>query len=142
MAEAYLGRGNAYWQQGSADRAMADWEAALCLKRPAAAVLINRGNAYREIGSLDEAILDLDSAVHSLNRESFGEFAQAGDGYFYRAVARSVQQEWLGAKGDLVTARQEGVLVASSFRNIFGGVSASNPDMALECLPSWRQCCM
>ena len=122
MAVAYHGRGNAYWQQGSADRAMADWEEALRLKPDLPAALIDRGNAYREGGALEEAIRDFDAAIAIMDMGSYRELTGIGDGQFYRAVARCVQADWLGAKGDLEAARQAGVLVASSFRNIYGVV--------------------
>ena len=122
MAVAYHGRGNAYWQQGSADRAMADWEKALRLKPDLPAALIDRGNAYREGAALEEAIRDFDAAIAIMNMGSYRGLTGIGDGQFYRAMARCVQADWLGAKGDLEAARQEGVLVASSFRNIYGDV--------------------
>ena len=122
MAVAYHGRGNAYWQQGRADRAMADWEEALRLKPGLPAALIDRGNAYREGAALEEAIRDFDAAIAIMKMGSYSELTKVGDGQFYRAVARCVQADWLGAKDDLEAARQKGVLVASSFRNIYGGV--------------------
>ena len=123
MAEAYHGRGNAYRQQGSADRAMADLEEALRLKPGLPAALIDRGNAYREGVALEEAIRDFDAAIAIMKRGSYSELTGVGDGQFYRAVARCVQADWLGAKGDLEAARQERVLVASSFRNLYGDVA-------------------
>ena len=122
MAVAYHGRGNAYWQQGSADRALADWEKALRLKPDLPAALIDRGNAHREGAALEEAIRDFNAAIAIMNMGSYRELTGIGDGQFYRAVARCIQADWLGAKGDLEAARQEEVLVASSFRNIYGGV--------------------
>ena len=122
MAVAYHGRGNAYWQQGSADRAMADWEEALRLKPDLPTALIDRGNAYRAGVALEEAIRDFDAAIANMEIGAYRGLTGVGDGQFYRAVARCIQADWLGAKGDLEAARQEGVLVASSFRNIYGGV--------------------
>ena len=46
-----------------------------------------------------------------------------GDGHFYRAVARCARQDWVEANSDFETARQKGVLVASSLCAILGGVS-------------------
>ena len=122
MPEAYHGRGCAYEQQGKADWALADFEKALSLTRRPAAALIDRGNTLRESNSLEEAIKDFDKAVSSLGMlrqlSSFG----AGDGLFHRAVARCVQQDWAAAKADLEEAKAEGVLVASSFHGVCGGV--------------------
>ena len=122
MPEAYHGRGCARKQQGKADRAMADFEKALSLTRRPAATLIDRGNTFRERNSLEEAIKNFDEAVSILRMlrqlSSFG----AGDGLFHRAVARCVQQDWAAAKADFEEAKAGGVLVASSFHGVRGGV--------------------
>ena len=120
MPEAYHGRGNAYRDQGNVDRAMADMEEAMRLKPELTAPLIDRGNMYRESGALEQAIEDLDTAITRMS--AMGGGIGVGDGHFYRAVARCAQQDWREAKGDFETARQKGVLVASSFCAIFGGV--------------------
>ena len=120
MPEAYHGRGNACRDQGKVDRAMADLEEAIRLKPELVAPLVDRGNMHRESGSLDRAIEDLDTVIaHMRVRDSgIGD----GDGHFYRAVARCAWQDWGEAKSDFEAARQKGVLVASSFCAIFGGV--------------------
>ena len=120
MPEAYHGRANACRHQGNFDRAMADLEEAIRLKPELAAPLIDRGNMHRERGSLEQAIEDLGTAIARSSARS--GMIEVGDGYFYRAVARCARQDWEGAKRDFETARQEGVLVASSFRAILGGV--------------------
>ena len=45
-----------------------------------------------------------------------------GDGLFHRAVARCAQQDWVAAKADFEEAKAGGVLVASSFQGVCGGV--------------------
>ena len=120
MPEAYHGRGNACRDQGNIDRAMADLEEAMRLKPELVAPLIDRGNMHRESGSLDRAIEDLDAAIARMRVGGSG--IGDGDGHFYRAVARCAQQDWEEAKSDFETARQKGVLVASSFCAIFGNV--------------------
>ena len=120
MPEAYHGRGNACRDQGNVDRAMADLEEAIRLKPELVAPLVDRGNMHRESGSLDRAIEDLDTVIARMRVKSSG--IGDGDGYFYRAVARCARQDWGEAKSDFETARQKGVLVASSFCAIFGGV--------------------
>ena len=131
MPEAYHGRGNAYRDQDNIDRAMADLEEAMRLSRAArrtkqsepelVAPLIDRGNMHRESGALDRAIEDLDKAAIA-RMPGRGSGIEDGDGHFYRAVTRCARQDWGEAKGDFQTARQKGVLVASSFCAIFGGV--------------------
>ena len=121
MPEAYHGRGNAYKQLGIADRATADLEEALRLKPELAAALIDRGNMHREGGSLEEAIRDFDAAIAIMRTGVYDGPTRVGDGLFFRAVARCAREDWVKAKGDLEAARQEGVLVASSFRAIRDG---------------------
>ena len=122
MPEAHHGRGCAHRQQGKVDRAMADFEKALSLTRQPGAVLIDRGNTLRERNSLDEAIKDFDKAVSSLHMiEALSPFG-VGDGLFHRAVARCAQQNWTAAKADFEEAKAGGVLVASSFHGVCGGV--------------------
>ena len=135
MPEAYHGRSNAYKQLGNADRAMADLEEALRLQPGLAAALIDRGNTHRERGSLEEAIRDFDAAIASTNRRNDRVPIGAGDGYFFRAVARCAQRDWVDAKGDLEAARQEGVLVASSFRGSCGGIRRFEAEHAVR-MPS------
>ena len=120
MPEAYHGRGNACRDQGNVDRAMADIEETMRLKPELPAPLIDRGNMHRESGSLDRAIEDLDTAIARTRVGGSGTWD--GDGHFYRAVVRCAQQDWGEAKSDFEMARQAGVLVASSFCAIFGGV--------------------
>ena len=133
--EAYHGRSNAYRQRGKADRAMADLEEALRLKPELVAALIDRGNTHRESGSLEEAIRDFDQAIAVMRMGAYRGPIGVGDGHFYRAVARCTRQEWGEAKRDLEAAREEGVLVASSFRAICGGIPGFEADHDLR-LPS------
>ena len=132
MAEAYHGRGNAYRQQGRTDQAMADLEEALRLKPDLPNALIDRGNAYLQSGSLDKATQDFDTAISIMRMGAFRRLAGPGDGHFFRAVARCVQDDWVGAKADLESARKEGVLFASSFRNICGGVAKFEAEHGLR----------
>lgn len=135
MAAAYHGRSNAHRLQGNADRASADLQEAFCRGGGVPAACIDRGNAHRESGLLEDAVRDFDAAISSLKHRSSGAFAELGDGYFYRAVARCVHKDWAGAKNDLLAARQEGVLVATSFRNTCAGVPGFESKYGLT-LPS------
>ena len=122
MPEAYHGRGCALEQQRKADRAMTDFEKALSLTKRPAAALIDRGNTFRERNSLEEAIKDLDTAISTLRVHGQLSPFGVGDALFHRAVTRCVQQDWAAAKGDFEEAKAGGVLVASSFHGVCGGV--------------------
>ena len=135
MAKAYHGRGNAFRQQSETGRAMADFEEALRLQPVLPAACIDRGNVYLEGGPLAEAIQDYDKAISIMRMGAYYGPPGIGDGHFFRAVARCVQHDWREAKTDLEAARTEGVLVASSFRNIVGGVAKFEADYGLR-MPS------
>ena len=122
MPEAYHGRGCANKQQGKTDRAMADFERALSLARRPFAALIDRGNTLLARNSVEEAIKDFDEAVSSLYALGPVSPFGAGDGLFHRAVAHCMQQDWAAAKADFKEAKTGGVLVASSFLGVCGGV--------------------
>ena len=94
--------------------------------------LIDRGNLFRQARSVEDAIQDFDKAIAiGSDREPVG----AGDGQFYRAVARCVQEDWVEAKGDLEAASHVGVLVASSFQGICGSIPSFEAEYDIR-LPS------
>ena len=133
LAGAYHGRASVYRQRGDIDRAMADLEKALDLEPHLLAALIDRGNLHRDNGALEEAIRDFSAVVgRSRSRSNYTWFR---DGHFYRALARCIQNDWAGAESDLESARREGLRVASSFRNIFGGVAKFEAEYDLR-MPS------
>ena len=133
LAGAYHGRASVYRQRGDVDRAMEDLEKALDLDPHLPAALIDRGNLHRDNGALADAIRDF-SAVLGRSR-SGSAYTWFRDGHFYRALARCIQNDWPGAESDLDSARREGLRVASSFRNIFGGVAKFEAEYDLR-MPS------
>ena len=133
LAEAYHGRANVRRRQGSAGGAMADLEEALRLNSGLRAALIDRGNMYRESGSAENAVRDFDAATAGSRVVS--RYTWFRDGHFFRAVARCIQKDWRAAEADLELARRGGLRVASSFRNVFGGVERFEGDYVLK-LPS------
>ena len=130
---AYHGRASIYRQRGNLDLAMKDLEKALNLEPHLPAALIDRGNLQRDSGALEHAIRDFSAAM--ARSRSGSKYTWFRDGHFYRAVARCIKKDWSGAESDLGTARREGLRVASSFRNIFGGASKFEADYDLR-LPS------
>ena len=133
LAEAYHGRANVRRRQGSDRSAMADLEEALRLSPKFKAALIDRGNAYREGGLVEDAVRDFDDVVAGSRVHS--RYTWFRDGHFFRAVARCTQKNWRAAEADFARARQGGLRVASSFRNVFGGVETFEDDNDLR-LPS------
>ena len=111
---------------------MADLEEALRLERELPGAFIDRGNLYLQTGSLEEATRDYDTAISMMARGAFRGHAQPGDGYFFRAVARCAKKDWAAARADFEAARKEGVLFASSFRNICGSVAKFEADFDLK----------
>ncbi len=122
LAQAYRGRGNAHRKGGDEERGMEDLNEALRLQPGLVAALIDRGNAYRENGSLEEALTDYDEAISTGLVAGNRQVTSVGDRHFYRAIARCALEDWEGMKEDIIVARRDGILVASSFRNILGDV--------------------
>lgn len=94
--------------------------------------LIDRGNLYLQTGSLKEAVRDYDTATSMMRMGGSRELAEPGDGHLFRAVARCVQQDWGGERAEFESARKEGALVASSFRNIYRGVAEFEAEHGLR----------
>ena len=133
LAGAYHGRASVYRQRGDVDRAKIDLEKALDLNPHLPAALIDRGNLHRDNGALEDAIRDFSAALGQ--SRSGSKYTWFRDGHFYRALARCIQNDWSGAQRDLESARREGLRVASSFRNIFGGVARFEAEYDLR-MPS------
>ena len=111
---------------------MKDLDEALRLKPEMPNARLDRGNLYLRSGSLEQATCDYDTAISMMRMGAFRQLAQPGDGYFFRAVSLCIRRDWAAAGGDFESARSEGVLVASSFRNICGGVAAFEAAYDLE----------
>ncbi len=61
-AEAYVGRGHAYWSEGQSDQAISDYNKALEINPRYAEAYVGRGAAYRSTGQYDKAWEDVDKA--------------------------------------------------------------------------------
>ena len=95
-ALAYFNRGNALMQQGDADKAIADFDAAIKLDPKNVSAYNNRGSAKNEKGDVDGAIEDFNAAIKHNAR-----FASA---YFNRANALAAKGESARAIKDYDTA--------------------------------------
>ncbi|MDR2493722.1 MAG: tetratricopeptide repeat protein [Spirochaetaceae bacterium] len=62
-ALAYNNRGDAYYNKGEYDRAVADYTEALRINPNNAIVYNNRGYAYKEKGEYDRAVADFTAAL-------------------------------------------------------------------------------
>jgi len=63
QASAYFESGNAYYDQGEYEKAIAEYDQAIQLNPYSAEAYTNRGNAYYNIGDLDRANSDFDKAI-------------------------------------------------------------------------------
>ena len=122
--------------QRSEQQGINDLEEALRLQPGLPSALIDRGNAYREDGLIDEAIRTLDQFMESMRMRSYYYLTARGDGHFYRAIARCMQEDWNGAAEDVEEARREGILVATSFRNVCGEIGAFEAEHGIR-VPSF-----
>ena len=76
----HYNRGNAYYDRGQYDRAVADYDEAIRLNFDEADVYANRGDAHRRTGRYDRAIQDLDRAIR-LNPNDPNTFVNRGLAY-------------------------------------------------------------
>lgn len=133
LAEAHYGRANLRRRQGSTHSAMEHLEEGLRLNPQLRPALIDRGNARLEEGLVEDAVRDFDAVIAGTKVMSM--YTWFRDGHFFRAVARCIQRDWRAAEVDFERARRGGLRVASSFRNVLGGVDGFEGDYSIR-LPS------
>ena len=109
-AETYYGRGNAYYDEGKFDSAIAEYTSAITLKRDYAEAYYGRGIAYYDEGKFDSVICDFDKVIE-LKSDSGG-----ANRYCYRGFALLHKGEWDKAKTDLTVARNMGLDIIASFQ--------------------------
>ena len=116
-AEIYYGRGNAYYDEGKFDNAIAEYTSAITLKRDYAEAYYGRGIAYYDEGKFDRVICDFDKVI-KLKSDSGG-----ANRYCYRGFALLHKGEWDRAKADLTVARNMGLDIIASFHNDYENVA-------------------
>ena len=150
-AETYYGRGNAYYDEGKFDSAIAEYTSAITLKRDYAEAYYGRGNAYYDEGKFDSAIAEYTSAI-TLKRDYAEAYYGRGIAYYdegkfdrvicdfdkvielksdsgganrycYRGFALLHKGEWDKAKADLTVAKDRGVDIIASFQNDYESVA-------------------
>ena len=75
-AAALLDRGNAYFEKGDYDQAIADYDKAIQLMPDDALLYLLRGLAQRELGKNTEAIADLKKSVELTSNPDVREMAE------------------------------------------------------------------
>ena len=116
-AEIYYGRGNAYYDEGKFDNAIAEYTSAITLKRDYAEAYYGRGIAYYDEGKFDRVICDFDKVIE-LKSDSGG-----ANRYCYRGLALLHKGEWDKAKADLTAARDMGADLLIGFQNDYENVA-------------------
>ena len=116
-AETYYRRGNAYYDEGKFDSAIAEYTSAITLKRDYAEAYYGRGIAYYDEGKFDRVICDFDKVIE-LKSDSGG-----ANRYCYRGFALLHKGEWNKAKADLTVARDMGADILTGFHNDYENVA-------------------
>ena len=83
LAEAYVSHGNAYFDKGELDQAIADYNQAIALDPQYAAAYFNRGGAYLAKGYYEQAIADYDQVI-ALDPQDTDAYLNRGAAYYHR----------------------------------------------------------
>jgi tetratricopeptide (TPR) repeat protein len=92
-AEAYNDRGNAYYNKGEYDRAIADLNEAIRLDPNFVWAYNNRGNAYYNKGDIDRAIADYSEAMR-LDPNYAWAYGSRGLAYKNKSPKNQAIQDW------------------------------------------------
>ena len=111
---AYNNRGNVYALKGEFDNAIGDYTEAIKRKPDYAETYNNRGVSYSKKGEFDNAIKDFDKVIQ-LQPNSVETYNNRGEVWLHL-------QEWEKAKSDLMTAKNMGINIITSFHNDYASV--------------------
>ena len=114
FSEAYNNRGIAYWDKGDLDKAIKDFDTVIELDPNDAKVYSNLGAAYLRKGDFDRAIQNHNMAI-KLEPGFAGYYSNRGEAWLHL-------KEWEKAKADLITARDKGIDIITSFHNDYESV--------------------
>ena len=114
--EAYYNRGLAYHKKGEIDKALKDYTKAIDLNPDFVdEAYYNRGLAYHKKGEIDKALKDYTKAI-DLNPKFVDEV------YYNRGRIWLYLREWEKAKSDLMSAKEKGRNIITTFRNDYRSV--------------------
>ena len=77
LASSYIGRGNALYESGKFEIAIADYDEALKYDSNSAAAFNGRGKAWRENGKIDKALADFNQAIATNPDDTVGLISRA-----------------------------------------------------------------
>lgn len=133
LPEAHIGRSHINWQTGRRAEALDVLNEAIQTRVVKQPPYMDLGIMRLMTGCVEDAIKDF-SRVIFFSRNLSG-VNSSREARFYRAVSKGVMKDWIGANEDFAEARKEGVLVARSFRDIFGEIDQFEKENDLS-LPS------
>ena len=117
FAGAYNHRGVVYLDKGNYDCAIADFTTAIDLNPDFVdEAYYNRGLAYHKKGEIDKALKDYTKAI-DLNPKFVDEV------YYNRGRVWLYLREWEKAKSDLMSAKEKGMDIITTFRNDYGSIT-------------------
>ena len=110
----YYNRGNTYLDKGDFDNAIIDFNKAIELDTYYLNAYYNRGFAYFKKGNFDDAIKDFDTIIQ-LQPDHAESYNNRGETWLHL-------QEWERAKSDLITAKDMGADIITSFHDEYASV--------------------
>ena len=123
LTRAYHGRGNAHILAGRLNCGINDLDRSVGLEGGTRGMRIELANGLRMHGEVEKALKHFESGIGSKEWAERREETESPEGHLYRAMMFCASRDWEAARNDLEIARRGGLLVASSFQNICGGVA-------------------
>ena len=120
----YNYRGLVHFRNSEIDKAIEDFSRAIQLKPDNADAYYNRGLVHFRNSEIDKAIEDFSRAIQ-LKPDS-------ANAYYNRGVVQLSSRDWEGAKGDLTTATNNGLDIATEFQHDYGNIEDFEQGMDVE----------
>ena len=116
FAFAYYHRSLAYFHQQDYDQTITDTTQVIQLDPNNAEAYGIRGLAYARKGKYEQAINNFNKTIE--------QNPKLDNTYYFRGLARLALERWQEAKSDLITAKEMGRDIVSSFRREYNSVAA------------------